>query len=109
MNTEQLRAEFEEKYRVGGGVVEYDEYEQAVQWLCFNWYCHGHQAAAKSRDELIGKLVGALGFYADEINHARVHRCVDSQGSYAGSEMSFDKGKVAKQAIAEAKAQGYGE
>ncbi len=45
------------------------------------------------------ELLEALEFYADEINHARVHRMVDSGGAYAGSEMNFDQGKRAREAL----------
>lgn len=87
MNTEQLRAEFEalNLYKdcdLSRCRMEPSDY--ANTYVHYAW--EGYQAAAKSRDELIGKLYHALKVAQHGVGQA-----------------------LQDEALAEAKAQGYGE
>lgn len=103
MNTEQLRKEFEawyfnrrKEWREQG--IELSDADANSMW-------DGYQAAAKSRDELIGKLVDA---FEQKVKETPVgSECPQKGASY------YNWGKyyltILKGLVVEAKAKGYGE
>lgn len=95
MNTEQLRKEFSKKYKDSPEFLENFPFYVNEEWKGF---VDGYTAAAKSRDELIGKLVMALSTVADR-----------ELSKYTTEEQLKYVAIVANQALAKAEAQGYGD
>ena len=94
MNTEQLRAEFEAWWQVArmnrsGIAPNYGD-------MVTNCQFEAYQAAAKSRDGLIGKLHTA---------------CLAADAVWIGNDTVTNNmaRQLNREALAEAKAQGYGE
>lgn len=118
MNTEQLIAEFEAwvatSDRNAWFMPNYSEQHGYIDGIT-NVAFLSYQVAAKSRDELIGKLVKAIGNAREGfsmIYRAAYHGATEvtelDDLTYCGSKADLYK-DLTEQALAEAAAQGYGE
>lgn len=100
MNTEQLRKEFEAEFTRYG--FDFDRIEVSYA----NDQTHGawlaYQSAAKSRDELIERLVRAMSALV-------LHNRASDEREGLDRLLHSLELQNAQQALAEAKAQGYGE